>query len=154
MKRLDINKLKDYFNLRDDLIAAYVFGSSAANRSGSGSDLDIAVLLAENVPEKDYGFIKEEIITAVVELLSFNEIDLVVLNTASPLLCHEVLKKGVLCFLGDEEKRIEFTVKATMRYLDTAYLRSVQDRIIHERIKRGSFGYFTGSHKYSIEKVR
>jgi predicted nucleotidyltransferase len=154
MKELDIDKLKDYLYSRDDVIAAYIFGSYASKRLTPVSDIDIAALLDTDLKEKDYGFTKLNIITDLMQLLSFNNIDVVVLNMASPLLSHEIIKKGILLFSKDEEKCREYTAKATMRYLDTIHLRRVQDRILHERIRRGDFGYFKGSHKYSIEKVR
>lgn len=86
--------------------------------------------------------------------LSFDSIDVVILNTAPPLLAHEVIKKGMLLCSKDDTKRIRLVVFATKRYLDTIYLRAVQDRILHEKIRRGTFGHFEGSHKFSIEKMR
>ncbi|GBE05430.1 MAG TPA: nucleotidyltransferase domain-containing protein [Nitrospirae bacterium] len=154
MKTLDIGRIKDYLFSREDLIAAYLFGSRASKIPRPESDIDIAVLLSSKVKIKDYGFIKLNIITDLIELLSFDKVDIVILNIAPPLLSHEVIKKGTLLFLKDEKKYLEYAVKATMRYLDTIYLRRVQDKILHEKIRSGDFGYFKGSHKYSIEKVR
>lgn len=154
MKKPDIIRLRDHLYSRDDVIAAYLFGSYASGVPGPRSDLDIALLLDERVKSRDYGVIKLNIITGLMRLLSFNKVDLVVLNTAPPLLSHEVIKKGRLLFSRDEKTRLEYTVKATMHYLDTIHLRRVQDRILHEKIRSGDFGYFKGSHKYSIEKIR
>lgn len=154
MKKPDIKRLKDYLYSRDDVIAAYIFGSLATKKLGAASDIDIALLLGDSVKCKDYGSIKLDIITCLIKLLSFYEIDLVILNISSPLLSHEIIKKGMLLFSKDEKRRLEYTVKATMRYIDTIHLRKVQDRILHKKIRSGEFGYFKGSHKYSIEKVR
>jgi len=155
MKELDTKKLKDYLYSRDNVIAAYIFGSYTSKKKLTPhSDIDIAVLLDDSIKNKDYGSIKLSIITDIIKLLSFNNIDVVILNTASPLLSHEIFRKGKLFFSRDEKKRLEYTVKAATRYLDTIYLRRVQDRILHEKIRSGDFGYFKGSHKYSIEKVR
>jgi hypothetical protein len=154
MKKLDIDRLKDYLNSRDDVIVAYLFGSYALKRDAPVSDIDVAALLNINIAIRDYGLIKLNIITDLIRILSFNNVDVVILNIASPLLSHEVIKKGLLLFSKDEKKRIDYSVKATMRYLDTIHLRKVQDSILHKRIRRGDFGYFKGSHKYSIEKIR
>ncbi|MDP2754465.1 MAG: nucleotidyltransferase domain-containing protein [Nitrospirota bacterium] len=154
MDNLNIEELKKYLYLRDEVIAAYIFGSYASNRLSPAADIDIAVLLNSSISSKDYGFLKLKIITDLIELLSFDNVDIVILNTAPPLLSHEVIKKGILLFSKNEKERLEFTVKSTMRYLDTIHLRKVQDRILHERIRSGDFGYFKGSDKYSIEKVR
>jgi uncharacterized protein len=154
MKEEIVKKIKNYLNSRNEVIACYIFGSYAAGRVRSKSDIDIAVLLIDTIDKRNYGQIKLSIINDLIELLSFDGIDLVILNTATPLLSHEVIKKGMLLFSKDDAKRIQYTASATKRYLDTIYLRAVQDRILHEKIRSGDFGYFKGSHKYSIERVR
>lgn len=154
MKEVIINRIKDYLYGRNEVVICYIFGSYSAEKVIQKSDIDIAVLFRDDIERKDYGHIKLNIINGLIELLSFNMIDIVILNIASPLLSHEVIKKGLLLFSKDEAKRMEYTTNATMHYLDTIYLRKVQDRILHEKIRSGNFGYFKGSHKYSIEKVR
>jgi len=154
MKEEIINRIKNYLYSRDEAIAGYIFGSYSSGKVRPKSDIDIAVLLSDAVDSKDYGQIKLSIINDLIELLSFDRIDLVVLNVAYPLLSHEIIKKGVPLFSKDEAKRINYTANATIHYLDTIYLRRVQDRILHEKIRSDNFGYFKGSHKYSIEKVR
>jgi len=154
MKEEIIRKVKNYLNSRNEVIACYIFGSYAAGRVRSKSDIDIATLLIDTIDRRDYGHIKLSIVNDLMKLLSFDKIDVVILNSAPPLLAHEVIKKGMLLFSKDDAKRIQYTATATKRYLDTIYLRAVQDRILHEKIRSGTFGYFKGSHKYSIEKVR
>lgn len=154
MKQTIIEKIKSYLYSRDEVVTAYIFGSYTIEKVSSMSDIDIAVLLRDSVDSKEYGHIKLTITNDLIEQISFDRIDIVLLDIASPLLSHEVLKKGMLLFSKDETMRIQYTANAIIRYLDTIYLRSVQDRILHEKIRSGNFGYFKGSHKYSIEKVR
>lgn len=154
MKEAIVNRIKNYLYLREEVVVGYIFGSYSAERARPKSDIDIAVLLRESIDSKDYGNIKLSIINDLIELLSFDRIDVVILNTSPPLLSHEVIKRGLLLFSKDETKRIQYTANATMHYIDTIHLRKVQDRILHEKIRSGNFGYFKGSHKYSIEKVR
>ncbi|HWR58592.1 MAG TPA: nucleotidyltransferase domain-containing protein [Thermodesulfovibrionales bacterium] len=154
MKTPDFSKVKDYLSSRNEIIAAYVFGSYARGGLHKGSDIDIAILLDKTVDINTCGIMREEIISDLIGILSLNGVDVVVLNTASPLLSHEVIKKGRLLFSKDEKARLEYTVRASMRYLDTIHLRKVQDTILREKIRRGDFGHFKGSHKYSIEAVR
>lgn len=154
MKEEIIKRIKNYLYSRNEVVVGYIFGSYSVGGVSQMSDIDIAVLLNDTVDSRDYGNIKLGIINDLMELLSFDKIDIVVLNIAAPLLAHEVIKKGMLLFSKDDANRINYTATATKRYLDTIYLRKVQDRILHEKIRSGSFGYFKGSHKYSIEKVR
>jgi len=154
MKGPDIGKLKDYLSSRAEVIAAYLFGSYASGRLRPGSDIDIAVLFDMSVDSGKYGFMRLKIMNELIGRLSFHAIDVAILNRASPLLSHEVLKRGVLLFSKDEKQRLGYMVKATGRYLDTIHLRRVQDTVLHEKIRSGDFGHFKGSHKYSIAKVR
>lgn len=154
MKEEIIRKVKNYLYSRDEVAAGYIYGSYAAGRVRSKSDRDIATLLIDTIDRRDYGQIKLSIINDLMKLLSFDRIDVVILNSAPPLLAHEVIKKGVLLFSKDDANRFQFIAAATKRYLDTIDLRAVQDRILHGKIRSGTFGYFKGSHKYSIEKVR
>ena len=154
MKEEIIKKIKSYLYSRDEVVAGYIFGSYSRGRVRPKGDIDIALLLNDTINSRDYGNIRLSIINALTELLSSDRIDVTVLNTAPPLLSHEVIKRGMLLFSKDDAKRINYTVAATISYLDTIYLREVQSRILHEKIRSGDFGYFKGSHKYSIEKVR
>ncbi len=154
MKEPDIRRLKDHLYAREDVIVAYIFGSYASESPTPLSDIDVAVLLSGSSTAKEHGLIKLDIINSLIELLCFDKIDLVVLNVATPLLAHEIIKKGMLLFSKDEMATAEYRAKATRQYLDTIYLRRIQDRILHEKIRSGDFGHFKGSHKRSIEKVR
>jgi predicted nucleotidyltransferase len=154
MKEEVINKIKNYLFRRDDVVVSYIFGSYFTKKVSQRSDIDIAVLLRDSITKKDYGNIKLSIINDLIGLLSFDRIDVIILNIASPLLSHEIIKKGFLLFSKNEVRRIEYIARTTTHYLDTIYLRAVQNKILHEKIRSGNFGYFKGSHKYSIEKVR
>lgn len=154
MKETIVTRINNYLYLREEVVVGYIFGSYSTERVRPKSDIDIAVLLRDDIDSKDYGNIKLSIINDLIDLLSFDRIDVVILNTASPLLSHEVIKKGMIIFSKNNAKRIQYTTYATIHYLDTIYLRKVQNRILHEKIRSGNFGYFKGSHKYSIEKVR
>jgi uncharacterized protein len=154
MKKQDLGRLTDFLNSRGEIIAAYIFGSSASERLTALSDIDIALLVANNIDSRDYGKLKLDIINGLIETFSFDRFDVVILNAAPPLLTHEIIKKGKLLFSRDERQRIEFTARETRHYLDTIHLRKIQDRVLHAKIRRRDFGYFKGSHKYSIEKIR
>ncbi|MBI4653682.1 MAG: nucleotidyltransferase domain-containing protein [Nitrospirae bacterium] len=154
MEQTIFEKIKSYLYSRDEVVTAYIFGSYTTEKVSSMSDIDIAVLLRDSVDNKEYGQIKLTITNDLIEQISFDRIDIVLLDIASPLLSHEVIKKGMLLFSKDETRRIEYTVNAIMQYLDTIFIRKVHDEILHEKIRSGKFGYFKGSHKYSIEKVR
>jgi len=51
-------------------------------------------------------------------LLKRDDIDVVILNDAYPLLEHRIIKEGEVIFSSDEKKRLDYEVKAVMRYLN------------------------------------
>jgi uncharacterized protein len=113
-----LGPLQAFFPMREDVVAAYLFGSVARGTAGPRSDVDIGILLASGQP-KDLGAIGA--VTSMHDELGAllrREVDLVVLNGASPDLLHRVLRDGVLLFERDHERRIEFEVQARNHYFD------------------------------------
>ena len=137
------DKLQAFLATRPEVRLAYLFGSRVRGRSNKLSDVDIAVLLDEErycaLDEKEpYGY-KAALIADLIGVLHKNEIDLVVLNGAPPLLAHEVIRTGVVVFCRDERERIAFEVYTKKRYLDTKPLRTIKRRYLYERIDKGKF---------------
>lgn len=116
-----------------DVVLAYLFGSQARKSAGPLSDVDIAVLFSKDVPKKQYGRRQCSITVALIGLLQRNDVDVVVLNQATPLLKHNVLCHGKVLF--GKEARYDFEVQAQKEYLDTAYLRRTQHIAFVDKIK-------------------
>jgi len=104
-----------------------LFGSHAAGEAGKRSDTDIAVLADHPLDLDDRGGIAEK----MAKRLSVTEddIDIVDLWSASPLLQHEVAEKGKL-LEGDDYDFLRFRVLAWKRYQDTAKFRRVRERAL------------------------
>ena len=109
--------------------AVYGFGSRIHGSAGPRSDVDLAVLLNQEVK-----LIEELRLRAtVVEALGRDDVDLVRLNHAPPLLRFEVLATGRRLFARDEEAVDEFEARCLREYQDTHHLRAVQRRLARER---------------------
>ncbi len=109
------------------------FGSQATGHANAASDFDFAVL-----EEKPLTLAKKfKLIDYLAKKLKINEdkIDVVDLNTASPLLLHEVAQKGKLVE-GSDFDFIRFKVRAWKTYLDTAKFRRLREQSIKEYVKR------------------
>lgn len=79
---------------RVEILEAYLFGSHATGRAQAHSDIDVAVYInAERAPDGGYGYAAELTSHLMAELRS-NEIDVVVLNRAPPVLYHRILRDG------------------------------------------------------------
>ncbi len=102
----------------NSVIFAYLFGSYATEIQGRLSDVDIAVFMDKNLSQRERFDKKIRIMSEVSALLKKDEIDVLILNDAYPLLEHRIIKQGKLIFSQDERERINYEVRATMRYLD------------------------------------
>lgn len=79
---------------REEVLEAYLFGSRATGRAQAHSDLDVAVYVDERrCAAPAYGY-AAELISYLMSALGTNEVDLVVLNRAPPVLYHRVLRDG------------------------------------------------------------
>ena len=93
------------------------------------AELDTAVLF-DAVP----GPRGLDMLTADLEAAAGRRVDLVVLNTAPPLLAHQVVATGRLLVCHDDAERVAFEARTASRYFDTAYLRRVQHRYLREHV--------------------
>lgn len=122
---------------------AYVFGSAAHGLERPDSDLDVAVLLSPEVPQDHHGPIRLQLTTELVGLTHTNDVDVVVLNQAPPLLAFQVISTGRL-ILGERRERVEFEVRTIQRYIDSRPLRERIGRAMLDRLgelsPRGAIG--------------
>lgn len=95
------------------VIAAWAFGSAKDGEIRPGGDLDLAVLF-DTSPSLDE---RVELLIELQRALNFDDVDLVVLNHASPITRFEAVS-GRLIFSRDENKRAEFVSLTSREYED------------------------------------
>jgi uncharacterized protein len=137
--------LQGYLKGRPEIVLAYLFGSFVERQGAKFSDIDIAVLVDEALMEKAealgrYGY-APFLITEIAHLLKYPEIDLSLLNRASPLLQKRVISHGRLIYARSEKERIAFETSALSRYADTEPLRRIKRLYMQQRIQRGIDAY-------------
>lgn len=121
--------------------AIYVFGSRARGSAGPGSDLDVALLIDADERPLDPVFGLHAHYAAILhESVGKPDVDVVLLDSASPLLAHRVISEGALIFCRDEAARVRFHAETLIRYLDTAPLRELERRYTRQRLRDGRFG--------------
>jgi predicted nucleotidyltransferase len=107
-----------------------LFGSAARSTRGPSGDIDIAVRGSRPV----------DLVAAtnrLIELLHFQEIDLVDLNRASPLLLAVVARDGVLLFEDQPARFNSFRSFASRRFADTRKFREAEARQLQKFAERG-----------------
>ena len=103
---------------RPEIQAAYIFGSVAQGRTRPDSDIDIAVLLNRAPTGARALSYRLDLAAALGAALHRDDVQLVVLNDAPPLLAHRALSRGVLVFERSRAARARFQVETARRYAD------------------------------------
>ena len=136
-----VQELSAFFADRQEVVAAYLFGSQARGQAGPLSDVDIAVLVKDEEPllaqSLEY---RLSLWNGLAALLNRDDIDVVLLNEAPLLLRHRVLRDGVLLDCKDDQLRVSFAACTLRDYLDTAFLRRLDRIYMEKRIQSGQFG--------------
>jgi predicted nucleotidyltransferase len=125
---------------RDGVVAASLFGSQAVGKAGPLSDVDVAVWLDPSLSDSERFRLRLELIGHAVSTLRTNDVDLVVLNDAPPLLKHRALRSSVRLLDRDPVARVRLESRAVSEYLDTKPLREQLTRSMRRRIDEGRFG--------------
>ena len=124
-----IQKLKAYFEKRDDVVMAFLFGSRAEGRAQIDSDWDIGVYFAPVQPlelESDIMIYKgEQEARDGVDKILGAEHDFVVLNRARPALVFDALNDGLELTNKDERMYLELLSKTHYEAVD--YWRFVKE---------------------------
>lgn len=135
-----VESLRQRLGARPEILEAYLFGSQARGRAQPHSDADVAVYVDPGRPVPSLFGYAAELAAEVIQLLESNEVDVVVLNTAPPLLYHRVLRDGLRLFARDAAATTTREGQALSRYCDyVPHLRKIA--AAHAaRIEDGSFG--------------
>jgi len=116
--QLDEAGLTTFLATQEDIVAAYLFGSLAQGRATPRSDIDIAVLLKRAARPEASDLDRQLQLMDEFCRYADREVDVVILNTAPPLLRHQVLRYGRRIFERDRQARVDFEVRVGREYED------------------------------------
>ena len=103
---------------RGEVEEAYLFGSRATGRAQSHSDVDVAVHVDNSkLGQSEYGY-AAELTAHLMAALGSNDIDVVILNGAPPVLYHRVLRDGRRILSRDPRATAAREGYALSRYCD------------------------------------
>lgn len=125
-------RLRTYFEdqTRFAVVSAYLFGSHGAGRAHRESDIDVAVLLdrSRHSTREERFEARVRLGSDFIDVLDANEVDVVVLNDAPPLLGRRIVIEGRRVFCAEPE--------ADLRYVRDVQLRAADLRPFLERTRR------------------
>jgi len=112
------------------IISAYLFGSHAAGRPHRESDVDVGVLLDREryATRKERFDVRVRLGSELIDALDTNDVDVVVLNDAPPLLGRRIVTEGRRVACTDPE--------ADLRYVRDVQLRAADLLPFLERTRR------------------
>jgi len=115
MQKEFMEALRKIFKSEEKILVAYLFGSQAKKLNTPISDVDIAILLSETPKNLfEYYLYMVNKLSGIVG----DNLDLIILNTAPPMLKHQIIKYGKIIYTRDEKERIKFEARAESEYLD------------------------------------
>jgi uncharacterized protein len=129
-------ELKTIF-IRHGVLLAYLFGSQAEGRVTPQSDVDLAVLLPRSLTAAQRFRSQVALMGDCSQLFQRDDVDVVILNEANPVLAYEIVRNGKVLYEDPETMpAVDFAVYALSRYADTAPLREVQNQYLLERFQQ------------------
>jgi predicted nucleotidyltransferase len=110
----------DFFSKYPHVLSAYLFGSTALGISNSDSDMDIAIRIDTSLTPISYLDLRIQITDDLEKHLGC-KVDIVVLNTASLKMIHQVIVNGRLLFSKNRDKELDYLVQKRKEYFDFKY---------------------------------
>jgi predicted nucleotidyltransferase len=137
---LDEAGLMAYLKTQPDVVAAYLFGSLAQGRATPRSDIDIAILL-KSMP-KELGGATDRQLKLMGDFRRFadREVDVVILNTAPPVLKDQVLRYGRRLYERDRQARVEFEVRTGQEYAELRPMYNFFNQDMFQKIREVGLG--------------
>lgn len=113
--------LPEFFKSWECVELAYLFGSTAEGTEGPLSDVDIAVYLSGKLTKRERIEKRLELMGELSSLLKTDNVDLLVMNDAAPVINFEVIRPNVPLFVGNKDLKLDVEQQVMSRYLDRKY---------------------------------
>ncbi len=133
---LDQNRLRNVCK-QHNLSLVILFGSHSRGQADKNSDIDLAVLVDKKTIDADFEF---SLLTTFVNLVQRDNLDLVLLNRAEPLLQSQVARYGTLLYEKSPGLFNRFRVQAVKNYDDAQKFIWLGETYVHNFL-RGKRAY-------------
>lgn len=131
--RETVAALRAFFYARADVEAAWLFGSVARGMSNPMSDIDVAVLPAEELDADGRWELRAEL-TLRLESALGRAVDVALVPDMGVVLAHRALVEGVRVFGEESTRAAEAEVRAGRAYWDSGPMRRMRQDRLSERL--------------------
>ena len=125
---------------RAGVVAARLIGSQARGTAGPLSDIDVGVWHDPALDPAARLRVLLSLSATAAEALDTDEVDVVMLNGATPLMRHRAIRDGRPLVERDRAERIRLETMAMRDYFDTMPLRRELAQGLKRRVEEGRFG--------------
>ena len=136
MSRLRANaltRIADVLQGRQDVLAAYCFGSQADGNCPAPNDVDLAILGRARFALGQLIEIGDELSSAIGR----DDVDLVDLRAAGPVLKRQVVALGRLLYCRNQASVADFELSALAEYRDSQHRRRLQYELLRGELIQG-----------------
>lgn len=123
-------QLTDFFAGKPEVVFSWLFGSYAVGKNNAYSDVDIAIYVSNPSLLNDVDWYLD--LKAELMYLTRHEVDLVLLNTAVPLVKHAANMNKITLFSRNERFEAEYCLWIIKEYNDIRYWASRSRRQLLE----------------------
>ena len=147
---IDQQGMAAYLAEQADVVVGYLFGSVARGQATPRSDVDIALLLDAELDAQ--AMVERQLaLMGALETFTDREVQVTILNRATPLLAYEVIREGVCLMERSLAERVAFEVAAMKRYFDLKPMLAFQQQALFQRIREVGLGTRANHDRSTLE---
>ncbi len=120
--------INNIFKNHDEILLCYLYGSYVSGNRTEFSDIDIGIFLDKTF-KKHYLYQIELSLEIEKEFNNKIEIDLCILNEATPRFLYNVIKSGRNIYSKEKKIQLEFEIRTLYYYLDIKPMLDMYDKI-------------------------
>jgi predicted nucleotidyltransferase len=132
-----VNELAVVCEATDFVRLAYLHGAHARGTQTHLSDVDIAVLLDGAAAGDIHA--RLDILASMQDACGREDIDLLILNEAGPIIKNRVIRYGRLIFERSQRERMRFEETVIKEALDFQYFSRQYDDALFQQLSKGRF---------------
>ncbi|MBT9174247.1 MAG: hypothetical protein DDT21_02659 [Syntrophomonadaceae bacterium] len=138
-------KMQKVFNEYSEILAVYLFGSFAKNKTTKDSDVDMGILLKDNVSSERKLDIRLNLM-AEIESIFNRKCEVIILQDAPLLLLYQIFRCRNIIYEKKHLARINFESLKRREYFDFKFYQERHSQIFRKRlVKGGLLGCYRGS---------